>query len=61
MAMQLLANEYFTCKSLTANILPENSPYLHESTDFVQHELIFANAGYQPISRNPLSRNMVAP
>ena len=59
--MQLLANQYFTGKSLAAKILPENSPYLHESTDFVQHELLIANAGYQLISRYPPSRNMVAP
>ena len=39
MAMQPFQNEYFTCKSLTAKILPENSPYLLESTDFVQYKV----------------------
>jgi hypothetical protein len=34
---------------LTAQILPGNSPYLDETADFVQHELIIANAGYHLI------------
>jgi len=34
--LQPLANEYFTCKPLIVNILRENSPYLHEFTDFVR-------------------------
>ena len=33
--MQPFANEDFARKSLTARILCENCPYLHESTDFV--------------------------
>jgi len=33
-AMQLFANEYFTCKSLTASILRGNSPYPYENEEF---------------------------
>ena len=33
-AMQLLANEDFTCKLLIASILRENFPYAHENEEF---------------------------
>jgi hypothetical protein len=32
--MQLLTNEYFTCKLLTAQILHKNSGYPHENEEF---------------------------
>jgi hypothetical protein len=38
-ALQLLANEYFTCKLLTAMILQENPLYLDELADFVQAKM----------------------
>ena len=55
-AMQLLANEEFACKLLTARILRKNSPYPQDKTEFQPWKKQLAGAlksfGAKPESRN---------
>jgi hypothetical protein len=47
LCLQLLANEYFTCKLLTVRILPENSRYLTENAE-LRHNKKIPNARQIP-------------